>query len=1054
MIRKLLFIFKCPILILLLSFNSLLSFPQIYQFKNIGVNEGLPGRFIYTINQDNDGFIWLGTDKGLCYFDGFDYHMTYVSDTLETNFPVSSYETASGIIFFGFNDGTVHYTDSRALKQVEGIDVVRINDIVPGRDSILYFVSQSKGIFSVDQRNPESSIAIKNPIDEFLYSAAFIGDNRMFIGTQNGLVLCEIENNELNIIVESDEIGYSRVQDILQSNKPDIFYIATEDNGIFLAEAMNDDIRLSRIHSNDIFNRSRVQSLMKDGEGILWISTYGNGLIKVKTDSLDAAVLEYEVLNIGNGLTGNDIQTSYEDDWDNIWIGHFGKGLSILSTDAYKFFRPGNGKTDNNIIYVGEYREKVFAGTATGYYLFDLKTEKVEKYVDLSSSISMTDITDYYLAADGSVFIGTSGRGVYKRNSAGKTDLFFRSGNNMENYISDILDASGYMWLGTRAGVIAIDKNTGEAIRYTTFEKLPHNNINQLSVSEDENIIVATESNRLVMINPREGVITGKALIQGGIGNIFQSFDTDKRGKIWGATRGAGVFCFEKDSLWNITTGSGLYSEFCYSLMCDSRNNIWIGHRQGFSVYNQTNNVIRTFVDIYSDGADCNENAIFEKSDGSVLIGTTEGFLVYNPDEDRSELNPPRTNILSVRINDNEMPLQEVYNLPYSSRYIVEVDFVGLNYADPDKVYYSYSMENYDTEWSDPTFSRSATYRLSDGTYRFNILAYSYDGLSDNRVESFVINIKKPFWRTWWFIASTVLVLIAIVVLIIKIRERAQARAKKLLEKELAERTREVVEQKEEIEYQNREITDSINYAQRIQASLLPPVNRLNESFRGSFVFYRPRDIVSGDFYWFDKINEDKIMIVCADSTGHGVPGAFMSMIGSALLQEIVNRKEITRPSEILRALDMEITTTLNQTGDDTSNDGMDMVVCEYNPKTRLLRFASALRPVIIVMDGEQYYIRGNKNSVGGEFMEEKYFDDQEYYLKDNDIVYIFSDGYPDQFGGADGKKLKIVRLKRLIDSVKDLEMEEQYKKFSDYFDEWKGNHEQVDDVLLLAFKV
>jgi serine phosphatase RsbU (regulator of sigma subunit) len=179
-----------------------------------------------------------------------------------------------------------------------------------------------------------------------------------------------------------------------------------------------------------------------------------------------------------------------------------------------------------------------------------------------------------------------------------------------------------------------------------------------------------------------------------------------------------------------------------------------------------------------------------------------------------------------------------------------------------------------------------------------------------------------------------------------------------------------------------------------------------------------------------------------------------MSMIGSSLLQEIVNRKEITRPSEILRALDREITTTLNQEVDDTSNDGMDMVVCEYNPDTRLLRFSSALRPVILVMDGEQYYIRGNKNSVGGEYIEEKYFDDQEYYLKDNDSVYLFSDGYPDQFGGEDGKKLKIARLKRLIESIKDLDMDEQYLKVSNYFDEWKGTNSQIDDVLLMAFKI
>ncbi|HCC71858.1 MAG TPA: hypothetical protein DEQ09_12015 [Bacteroidales bacterium] len=1052
MVRKL--VFKYPIIFILLSINSLLSFSQKYQFKNYSVNEGLPGRFIYTINQDHDGFIWLGTDKGLCYYDGFEYHMTYVSDTLETHFPVSSYETGSGIIYFGFNDGTMHFTEGRNLKQILGIDAVRINDIIESSDSIIYIITQSKGIFAFDPQNPESAFEIQNPIEDFLYCAEFTGDNKIVLGTQNGLSLCKLDNKVLTVIAESGELVYYKVQDIKKSANPDLYFIATEDNGLYVADFKDDEIVLARIGEEELFTRSRVQSLMMDMQGILWISTYGNGLIKTQTDSTTAKVLSYEELNVNSGLTGNDIKTCYEDYWGNIWIGHFGNGVSVQSTDAYKFFRPGNGKRENNIIYVGEYQGYVFAGTVSGYYLFDLATEKIKSYTDLAASMNLERITDFYLGDDGSILIGTEEKGVYKRTRQGRTELLYRSDNNIENYITDIIEEAGYIWLGTRGGVISINKKTGGRRHFTTSEKLPHNYINQLVPGNDGKIIVATESNRLVMIDPQNGVITGKAIIYGGAKNIFQSFDIDNHGKIWGATRESGLFCFEKDSLWNTTFRNGLYSDNCYSLLCDSRNNIWIGHQKGFSLYKQEKNVLKTFDDIFVSGAHCNENALYETSEGYILMGTSEGFMIYDPDMDISNLNPSRTNILSIKINDNIVPLQDEYNLPYSSRYIFEIDFVGLNYADPEKVYYSYSMENYDTKWSDATYSRQVSYRLNSGSYRFNILSYSYDGVTDNQIKSFEINIKKPFWESLWFISSSIIILVIIVIVIIKIRERAQERARKLLEKELAERTREVIAQKEEIEYQNRGITDSINYAQRIQASLLPPVKKLNENFNGSFVFYRPRDIVSGDFYWFDTISDDKIMIACADSTGHGVPGAFMSMIGSALLQEIVNRKEITRPSGILRALDNEITTTLNQTGDDTSNDGMDMVVCEYNPKTRLLRFASALRPVILVMDGELYYIRGNKNSVGGEFMEEKYFDDQEYYLKGNDIVYIFSDGYPDQFGGVDGKKLKIVRLKKLIENIKDLDMDKQYKKISDYFDSWKGDNEQVDDVLMMGFKV
>jgi serine phosphatase RsbU (regulator of sigma subunit) len=229
----------------------------------------------------------------------------------------------------------------------------------------------------------------------------------------------------------------------------------------------------------------------------------------------------------------------------------------------------------------------------------------------------------------------------------------------------------------------------------------------------------------------------------------------------------------------------------------------------------------------------------------------------------------------------------------------------------------------------------------------------------------------------------------------------------------------------------------------------------LKEYFKDAFILFQPRDIVSGDYYWFDRIDNDRFILVCADSTGHGVPGAFMSMIGSTLLQDIVTRKMVTQPSEILRLLDRQIFSTLNQNVElGVSNDGMDMVVCEFNLKTRHLRFASAMRPVLILMDGESYYIKGNRSSIGGESANDKFFDDQEYFLKENDTIYLFSDGLSDQFGGPDGKKMKITRLKRTIEQVADMPMEDQKETVLKFYHEWKGSFDQVDDILLMGVRL
>jgi serine phosphatase RsbU (regulator of sigma subunit) len=293
------------------------------------------------------------------------------------------------------------------------------------------------------------------------------------------------------------------------------------------------------------------------------------------------------------------------------------------------------------------------------------------------------------------------------------------------------------------------------------------------------------------------------------------------------------------------------------------------------------------------------------------------------------------------------------------------------------------------------------------------------------------------------------------VFVIVRLRERAHRKQREYLETELQKRTAEVYEQKEELAQKNLDITESIKYAKRIQSSVLPDTARLGTVFKEAFVFFQPRDIVSGDFFWFDWVDKDRFMLVCSDSTGHGVPGAFMSMIGTALLQDIITVKKITRPSQVLHELDRQIFSTLNQNQElEASNDGMDIVVCEFNITTRQLVFSSAMRPVILVIDGVQHYIRGNRSSVGGESATEKYYDDQEYHLREGDMVYLFTDGYCDQFGGTGGKKMKISRLKTLIDELAPLSAADQQNHVKEFFFGWMGKHEQVDDVLFMGLRV
>jgi hypothetical protein len=352
---------------------------------------------------------------------------------------------------------------------------------------------------------------------------------------------------------------------------------------------------------------------------------------------------------------------------------------------------------------------------------------------------------------------------------------------------------------------------------------------------------------------------------------------------------------------------------------------------------------------------------MYESPDGKILIGTTQGLIVYDRLKDNRTQMAPFNNINYITINNVRYPYKSSFNLPYRKKYTITVNYVGINFREPDKVYYQTRLDNWDDDWSKWNIEREVIASPRDGRYKFNMVSVNEDGLSNDPV-AFNLIIKKPVWRTFWFYLISVSVMTGIIILIVREREKAQKKIELYLKNELDARTSEVMKQKDKIELQNIEITDSINYAKRIQTSILPDFNKLKETFKDAFILFRPRDIVSGDFYWFDKFSDDKFILVCADSTGHGVPGAFMSMIGSTLLQDIVSRQRISKPSQILKMLDGQIFTTLNQNLElGVSNDGMDMIISEINIKTRHIRFASAMRPVIVVLGGEPFYIKGNR---------------------------------------------------------------------------------------------
>jgi PAS domain S-box-containing protein len=256
-----------------------------------------------------------------------------------------------------------------------------------------------------------------------------------------------------------------------------------------------------------------------------------------------------------------------------------------------------------------------------------------------------------------------------------------------------------------------------------------------------------------------------------------------------------------------------------------------------------------------------------------------------------------------------------------------------------------------------------------------------------------------------------------------------------------------------EIQNKNKKITESINYAKRIQNAILPNNRVINRALPDSFILYKPRDVVSGDFPWYVQI-KDEIFIAAVDCTGHGVPGALLSLIGYFLLNDIVRSRKITEPGKILDLLDEGVTTTLRQDEDATTKDGMDIALCKINLNNREVEYAGAHRPLYIVKAGAMEEIKGNKFPIGGGiFKNQTNFTNHKLKLGKGDSLYFSSDGFPDQFGGPEIRKFGPKRVREIIERINQMPMKDAMTIFDQEWESWRGDHKQTDDVLLIGIK-
>lgn len=1020
---------------------------QSINFKHYGIDEGLIHPSIYTINQDNNGFLWIGTGEGLCRFDGIKFSRPATKDTLVGAYTSFCFKSSNGTIWVGYDDGSVFSIENLRLKKMYRNTNApsMITWITELSNGTILVATQSNGILSFTNG---SQSFLKLNDSKIIYTVEEIDPNRLLIGCNDGLWIAR-KNGELSYIYDTkiNAIPETKINCIIRKKDSKGFWIGTSDAGLYQLFTPNLQSQPFAVISD--LNNSNIQWILEDKRNNLWVCTFGKGVFKFSKNATNDHYTYANQMNINNGLGDNYIKTAFEDHEGNIWLGTYSNGLSALMDEAFAFYK----FSPNDILSITSSNDGIWLGSRNA--LIQLKNNtNIPTILNSKNGIPADAITALSFSDAHTLWIGTGHSGIYKMTGTNnRPQPFFSSENSVENSINKLLYNNNILWAATNGGLFSFDLRSGKINKYSTDTDLPHNKINDVFIDSKGNVWVATKGQGLY------SVLTNRHIkIEGGSEIEFTAITEDKKGNLWASTYGDGVFGFMHDSIINLTEKKGLKSDYGYSIVTDEEGSIWVGHRLGLSRIEPNSLRIITYSTEIGILGDCNPLAVNKDAQGNIRWGTTNGIILYNfLSQKQQQKVPPPVNITSVRISDKEYDFDKPIVLPYG-KYRIRIEFVGIHYRSPRSVRYQYKLEGWDMAWSEFSDANYAYYpRLEDGNYRFLVRAINAEGLSNESPLELSITIMPPLWKRWWFITLSILALISLLYFYIKYRERKQRKFQEYLEKLLEERTREVMQQKEVIEMKNRDITDSITYAQRIQNSILPSIKKLQELFSGSFIFYQPKDIVSGDFYWFDKISDNKFVIVCGDSTGHGVPGALMSMIGTTLIKDICNRPDVIYPSDILVKLDEEMRIALNQNFEQAeSPDGMDLIACEIDLETYRVTIASAMRPVILYRNGEQIYVTGSKSSIGGIVYKNEYksFENQSYQLSRGDLIYMFSDGYPDQFGGPLGKKFKMVRLRNLLEDIHDMPMEEQYYQIKNNFNLWRGQYEQVDDVLFMGIRL
>ncbi len=1056
-----------------------------FNIQYLDVAQGLERSYVNELFEDHTGNIWINTKGVITRYNGRSFVNFSEMNKVIGKYPLLK-EDKKGNIWMATRNGLIEYNGKffTVYDTLGGLPAMDVSALEFDKEGNIW-IGTPKGITKFDGNKFYTYSKEHGVRGGWITSMQFDKSGQLWFGTTDAGVFCFTANSIVNISTKEG----------LPSNF--ILAMAVDKIGnVWICGTGMQKITGSTIEIYDqkqgLIN-GNTRNLIVDRENNIWCSAYRGGM-----SCFDGKNFTWYTEK--EGLSISTVDCLMEDHNGNIWAGTDGGGLCKFTPRSFNHFIPSRGfkaiimsvcEDDNKNIWLGSYDEGLFKydgsnilaindkARAIGTVLFMFRDKKNAIWMNAASGgtikydgksfvryrkeqgLFSNDVGGMMQDREGNIWFGTGSEGAMKFDGKQFT-RYNKDQGLLSNTVGHIAqDQKGNIWFATAAGINKLEE--GVMRSFTDTNGLPRKNIKNLTIDKAGNIWVGTVGNGLYRYDGKYVMKLTKE--QGLSDNIIRSIIEDKE---WNVRSGySGVWVSTDNGIDHITIKDksnslkdvqiitygrqdGLRGEdFCSnSGLMDSRGRAWWGSVKGLTTL-QTNN-LQTDVDtpkIKLDDINLEQNYIdFNALEDSIKHGKA-WFIGEKEKRDLTKIRFSGTHPFGNYPLDLELP----YNINN-----VTFNFSAISWLGGHKIKYQYVLDGSDKEWHPVTSETKAIYTsLLPGTYTFKVKAKGVTEKWSQPLE-YTFVVRPPWWKTIWAYLLYAFIFISVTLIYLNSRTKALRKRQKELEQTVIERTADVVDEKNKVEEKNRiieikqkEILDSITYAENIQRTLLANHDFVNETIPESFVFFKPKDIVSGDFYWATKVDDLFYLAVC-DSTGHGVPGAFMSLLNISFLNEAINEKNIYEPQKVFDHVRQRLIDNISQNG---RKDGMDGILLCFNMKKNSISYAASNNAPILISGGELTHLPMDKMPIGSGDRNEP-FKQFDIPYKKGDMLYVFTDGYADQFGGPKGKKFMTKQLQEILFENYKAPLGEQEKMIRTAFEKWKGDLEQVDDVCIIGIRL